>query len=198
MDWITTGGAFIAFIIIGFILLIFMPKAKVFFDQYVEEIKVFDDAYDDIKKEIEAVDIKDANVIPIYGNGEIKDTRFPKLYNTLRYLPNVRYAGIINVKPKYEQSKQYGFAPIANHTIRHFYTIKQSAALKSGIWVDGAKKFFTEKEWILADMSREHSIFNRKKDNSIVVFIDIDRPLDMNAGNSPNTKIEADDIISKF
>ena len=45
----------------------------------------------------------------------------------------------------------------------YFYTIQESAGHKSGIWIDGEKRFFTEKEWICGDMSREHSLFNKDK-----------------------------------
>jgi hypothetical protein len=53
MDWIVTIATVLAFIIVGFILLIFMPKPKVFFDPYVNEIKNFAPEHDRIKKEIE-------------------------------------------------------------------------------------------------------------------------------------------------
>jgi hypothetical protein len=194
MEWIMNISIAIAFIIVGFLLFVFMPKPQVFFDPYVEEIHILNDNFTDIKKEID--EFADLNpVIPIYGNGIVKDLRFKKLYELLRCIPHIRYVGLLNIKPKFEQKKQYGYARIADDTIRFFYTIKQSSALKSGIWVDGAKKFFKENEWICADVSREHSLFNKNKKNySTVLFLDIDRI--SGKGNSPN--LEIDEILSVF
>jgi hypothetical protein len=197
MNWIVTIATVLAFIIVGFILLVFMPKPKVFFDPYIGEIKHFPLEHDQLKKEIE--DIADQSpVIPIFGNGIVFSDKYPILYGLTRSLPYVRYVGIINIKPKFEQVKQYGWARNADNTIRHFYTISHSAAQKSGIWVDGAKKFFYEKEWVIADMSREHSLFNKNKNsNTVLVFVDIDR-IDINQGNSPNTDVEKDEVLKMF
>ena len=197
MNWLLTIATLLAFIIVGFMLLVFMPKPQVFFDPYLLEINNITAIHDDIAAEIKTVNDM-SPVIPIFGNGEIYDRRFPQIYEALRTIPFVRYAGIINVKPKFDQKKQYGYARNANNTIRHFYTITQSAAHKSGIWVDGAKKFFCEKEWILADMSRENSLFNKNKtDYSIVIFIDIDR-ININPGNSPNVDVDQDEVLKMF
>lgn len=197
MDWIYTVASVLAFIIIIFILVIFMPKPKVFFDVYIDGTKNFEYKHDVIKKEI--TDVKnEAPVIPIFGNGTIYETKYPETYELLRSLPFVRYAGIINIKPKFEQVRQYGLNTNANNTVRYFYTISHSATQKSGIWVDGAKKFFYEKEWIVADISREHSLFNKnKKSYTTVLFIDIDR-CDINIGNSPNTDVTKDEVLSVF
>lgn len=197
MDWIYTIATVLALIIIVFILVIFMPKPKVFFDVDINETKNFEHKHDQIKKEIE--DAKNNSpVIPIFGNGEIFETGYPVIYELLRSLPFVRYAGIINIKPKFEQVKQYGLNSNANNTVRYFYTISHSATQKSGIWVDGAKKFFYEKEWIVADMSREHSLFNKnKKSYTTVLFVDIDR-CNINPGNSPNNDVTKDEVLSVF
>lgn len=197
MNWLLTVATVLAFIIIIFILLIFMPKPKVFFDVYIDDTKNFAHQHDLIKEEIEKIN-DESPVIPIFGNGEIFDDRYPVIYDLLRSLPFVRYAGIINIKPKFEQIKQYGWANNADNTVRYFYTISHSAAQKSGIWVDGAKKFFYEKEWIVTDVSREHSLFNKnKKASTVVLFIDIDR-CDINKGNSPNTDVSKDEVLKMF
>lgn len=197
MDWIFTVATVLAFIIIVFILMIFMPKPKVFFDVYIDGTKNFEHKHDLIEKEVNDTH-DDSPVIPIFGNGEVFDKRYPVIYELLRSLPFVRYAGIINIKTKFEQVRQYGWANNANNTLRYFYTISHSAAQRSGIWVDGSKKFFYSKEWIVADVSREHSLFNKnKKDPTIVLFVDIDR-CDINPGNSPNTEVEKDEVLKLF
>jgi hypothetical protein len=190
MNWIFAIATLVAFIIIGFILLIFMPKAQVFFDLNIPELKNLETNHDEIKKEV-LDNLKDPikPVIPIYGDREIKSIDYPRLYEILQTIPDIRYAGILNLKPKFNQIKQYGFAPVSNYTLRCFYTLSQSATHKSGVWIDGQTKFFTEKEMICGDMSREYSLFNKNRYNySTVLFIDIDRSDHDNTGNSPNNE----------
>ncbi len=197
MDWVVTVGAVLAFIIVGFILLVFMPKPKVFFDPYIDEVKNFAIEHDAIKKEIEDAG-NQSPVIPIFGNGEVFTDKYPVVYELARSLPFVRYLGIINIKPKFDQVKQYGWANNSDNTIRYYYTVNHSAARKSGLWVDGAKKFFYEKDWVVADVSREHSLFNKNKHKyTTLIFIDIDR-VDIKKGNSPNTDVTKDEVLKIF
>ena len=197
MNWIFTVATVLAFIIVVFILLIFMPKPKVFFDIYIEGTENFNKQHAQIEKEVK--DVGDVSpVIPIFGNGAIVDTRFPVIYELLRSLPFVRYAGLINIKPKFEQVRQYGWDINSNNTIRYYYAITHSAAQKSGIWIDGQKKFFYSNEWIVGDISREHSLFNKnKKESTVVLFIDVDR-CDINKGNSPNSDVSKDEVLRVF
>lgn len=198
MDLVFTIGLVIILLVVGFFLFIFMPKPTVFFDPYTNTIQVFAPNHDTIAEEIAAAKC-DNPVIPIYGFGEIKSTRYPKLYELLRAVPYVRFAGLINIKPKFYQAREYGVDRVANHTIRYFYTIKESAGQKSGVWIDGTRKFFSEKTWICGDMSREHALFNKDKQRSTtVLFIDIDRHDSIHEGRSPNHDIKKDEIIKIF
>ena len=175
-----------------------MPKPKVFFDSYTNATTLFPQNHDELAKEILDQGVEKP-VIPIYGFGEVKSEDFPKTYQMLRSMPYVRFAGIINLKPHFNQDREYGYNVVANHTIRYFYTIKHSATNKSGIWIDGECRFFTEKEWICGDMSREHSLFNKnKKLYTTVLFIDIDRHESIHDGCSPNSDLSKDEVLKLF
>lgn len=198
MTWLLTVSLVIVFIVVGLMFFIFMPKPTVFFQPYTDATKLFVQEHDDIYLEIMNDDTT-TPVIPIYGMGITRTFKYPKLYELLRSVPYVRYAGIINLKPQFEQIREYGFDNVTDHTIRHFYTIKQSGTNKSGIWIDGEKRFFSEKEWILGDMSREHSLFNKnKEDYTTVVFIDVDRHESIHPGRSPNSDIKKDEVLKVF
>jgi hypothetical protein len=198
MDWITTGSIFVILITISLIFFIFTPKLKVFFDCDVYNLDILEKNADVIEEEFNKTESNSA-IIPIYGNGEIKNTDYPKIYDIISQIPNIKYAGIIILKPRFEQVKQYGYYENADNTLRYFYCIKHSAAQKSGIWIDGEKKFFYTKELICGDMSRENSLFNKNKDyETVVLFLDIDRNEDVKKGRSPNTEISNDEILSVF
>lgn len=198
MSWVVTCSLFVLCCVLGLMFFIFMPKPQVFFDSYLSELKHFSTVHDDITQELDNNPC-DWPVIPIYGRGTIYNNNYPVIYNLLRSVPNVRYAGIINIKPKFEQMREYGFDEVSNHTIRHFYTIKQSSHNKSGIWIDGEKRFFNEQEWILGDMAREHALFNKNKDSyTVVLFVDIDKPATYNIGRSPNDQINKDEVLKVF
>lgn len=178
-------------------LFFFMPKPKVFFDPYTDTISIFRNQHDKIKEEI--LSKNGSPIVPIYGFGEIISREYPETYQLLRCMPYVRFAGILTLKPKFQQAKEYTVASVADHTIRYFYTIQESAGHKSGIWIDGEKRFFDEKEWICGDMSREHSLFNKDKERtSVVLFIDIDRHQNIHEGRSPNSDIKKDEILRMF
>lgn len=198
MPSIFTIAIFIILIVIGLLFFLFMPKVTVFFKPYTDTVDIFKNNYDEIKKEIDLVNDNNP-VIPIYGFNKIQSYKFPKTYGFLQCLPCVQSAGIINLKPVFQQVKQYGFAPSANGTIRYFFTINESCAGKSGIWVDGEKRFFSEKEWICADMSREHSLFNKDRwQTTTVLFVDIDRHESIPNGKSPNDDIKKDEVLKIF
>ncbi len=198
MDWLFTVSIVIILLIAGFMLFFFMPKPRVFFDPYTDTTNILTQNHEVLRREIIDNPCTDV-VVPIYGFGEIRSHDYPETYKLLRCMPYVRFAGILRIKPQFYQVREYGYAGVANHTIRYFYTIKESAGHKSGVWIDGEKRFFTEKEWICGDMSREHAIFNRDKErNSVVLFIDIDRHQNIHEGRSPNQDIKKDQIIKMF
>ena len=124
--------------------------------------------------------------------------KYFKLYEQIRAIPLVHYAGLINLKSDFTEKTTYGYAPVANNTLRYFYPFKVSATRKCGITVDGQRKFFNEGVWVCADVSREHSLFNQSLyENSIILFIDISRenaPL----GISDNYDISSDSILAAF
>lgn len=199
MNWIMTISIFIVLLIVFFAFMFFMPKPKVFFDADIKELQYIIQWHDQVVAEVAKNNKMDSAVIPIYSKGNIHDTRFPMLYTALSLIPNIQYMGLINIKEDFSQKKKYGYNKITDSTLRYFYTLTASGTRKSGIWIDGERKFFNEKEWIVADMSRENSLFNKDKYSSTtVVFLDIIRPEWIGNGASPNTDINKDDIAKMF
>ena len=124
--------------------------------------------------------------------------KYPKLYERIRAIPLVHYAGLVILKPDFTEKTTHGYAPVANHTLRYFYPFKVSATRKCGITVDGQRKFFNEGVWVCADVSREHSLFNQSLyENSIILFIDVSRE-NIPLGISTNNDILSDVILAAF
>jgi hypothetical protein len=196
MYWVYKVAIIIILIVVGIMLFIFMPKVQVFFDitdpvfEYVAENHK--KIYKEVKKQ------KNNNsVIPIFADNRIKNYNYPITYDIIRVIPNIYNFGIINIKANFEQNKQNGCSPMTDDTLRYFYCIKQSAARKSGIWIDGQIKFFQENDWVCGDVSRENSLFNKHKtDKTIILFIDIKRPDHIRKSKSINTDIIKDEILS--
>jgi hypothetical protein len=200
MNWVIAFAIVLILTIVFFVLFIFSPKPTVFFDPFIDKIELedFSKSIDYIKKEIEDSKIE-LPVIPLLYKNTLISKKFPIITNLITNISDVTYAGIIKLKPKFEQIKQYGYAVNANNVLRYFFCVEQSATNKSGIWIDGSKKFFNNNEWICADISREHSLFNKNKDsNTTVLFFDVMRPDSINKGNSPNTDIEKDEVLKAF
>jgi hypothetical protein len=197
MDWLYAICIVLVLLVVGFMMFIFMPKPIVFFEPYTNCIEVFKDKHDIIKAEI-TTDIT-TPIIPIYGFNEIKSDKYPETYKLLRCLPYVKIAGILNLRKKFSQVSSYSYAPVANETIRYFYTVDGTGSNKAGIWIDGEKRFFEDKTWICGDMSKEHSLFNNDKYKSCsILFIDIDRHENIKKGSSKNMDLASDEIISQF
>lgn len=188
----------IVLLIVGFAFLFFMPKPQVFFESYSNVTTIWPNFHDKITEEINKIN-DTSPLIPLYGFGVIHDNRYEFVLEMLRSMPYVRFAGIINLRPSFNQTSCYGFADVANHTIRYFYTVTESACNKSGIWIDGEKRFFSEKTWLCGDMSREHYLFNKDKyEKTTIIFIDIDRHPDIREGRSPNSSLAKDEILNFF
>lgn len=199
MEWLIALSSIIVLIVITFVFLFFMPKPVVFFtpDQYI--MNVLQSNKEIIESETKKANKQVNSVIPIYGLNKIHSYDYPEIYNILLSIPYLKTAGILNLKPEFQSNRIYGFNEVANNSIRYFYTIEESACYKSGIWIDGEKKFFIRNECICGDMSREHALFNNDKlSYTTVLFIDIDRPEEIHKGNSPNTDITKDEIINLF
>lgn len=124
--------------------------------------------------------------------------KYPKIYERIRAIPLVHYAGLVILKPDFTEKTTHGYAPVANHTLRYFYPFKVSATRKCGITVDGQRKFFNDGVWVCADVSREHSLFNQSLyENSIILFIDVSRE-NIPLGISTNNDILSDVILAAF
>jgi hypothetical protein len=197
-DWhnyIYTGALCIVLVIIGFFFFFFMPSSTVFYNKQGPD---WSGMYGVLLAEV--INQSD-HIVPIYGHkpsGELVITdKFPLLYEKIREIPDVYYAGLINLKPEFVSATIHGYAPIANQTLRYFFPFRVSGTRKSGVVVDGQRKFFTEGIWICADVSRENSIFNNSLyDSCIILFIDVMR--DISLGVSQNHDIRTDHILRAF
>jgi hypothetical protein len=208
MSILTTISLIIIFIIVGLLLFIFMPKPQVFFDA-TQYNNLFDNLINQ-NNENNKLDLSgltdeilqntELPVVCILQDGKyLHNGKYPKLEALLNNIPLCKYAGIINLNPKFEQVAEYSYNLVSNDTLRCFYTIKQSGNNKSGIWIDGEKRFFSEKSCILGDMSREHYLFNKHKINkTTVLFLDLERPSNIKKGCSPNLDINKDEILKTF
>jgi hypothetical protein len=197
-DWhnyIYTGALCIVLVIIGFFFFFFMPSSTVFYNKPGPDWSAM---YGVLLAEV--IDHGDP-IVPIYGrdtSGELVITdKFPLLYEKIREIPDVYYAGLINLKPEFVSATIHGYAPVANQTLRLFYPFKVSGTRRSGVVVDGQRKFFAEGTWICADVSRENSIFNNSSyDACVILFIDVMR--DVALGVSQNYDIKTDHILRAF
>lgn len=195
MDWsaIATG---IAFVICGILLWVFMPKAKVFYDvENTIDENDCDKILSEIKKETPIEQLE--HFTPLYYDEEFCEKNYgvQDLLNKIPY--EIRTVALIRIPPRFRQKKQWGIASYANHILRCYVTLQHSATKKSGIWVDGEKKFFSNGCLICFDPTREHSLFNTfGYESAVVLMIDIVRNI---PGNSPNIiDLEKDEIYAAF
>lgn len=203
MDIFTTTCVVIVLIILVVCCSLFLPRAHVFYDMYFVN-NVIDTTrfnHNTIYKEL-TDEQKTPPVVPVFAAdkddlGKVYFTNCTNLLESLSSVDNLKYAGIINLKSDFEQKVQRGYAPNANKTLRYFLPLRCPCVNKSGIWVNGEKRFFHEGEWICADMSRDNSLFNKYRyENAIVLFMDIEkRPT---PGISQNDKLDDDEILKCF
>jgi hypothetical protein len=175
----------ITIILITFILLICMPKPKCYFDvdeickellPIIENEQLVPELMELFEKQTEKTDRTHHY---IYNDNQvtIDTSSISTSYDLFRTIPNVRNILVVKLNGSTDISKKKGSATLSNNTLRCVLPLKISGAKKSGIWVDGETKFFTEGEWIIYDNSREHSVFNKhKRRESYILVIDIDRP----------------------
>jgi hypothetical protein len=130
---------------------------------------------------------------------EYQESDFPTVMELTKGLKNVVLVGAIKVGKQFQQSKYCGYAAHSNTTLRYFYIIDSPGINRTGIWIDGEKRFFNENQWICGDVSKETSLFNKDKYNyAYLLFIDILRPETIKKGESSNMDIEKDEIAKCF
>ncbi len=198
MNYLLIIAIIIVAVITTFLLLIFLPRPKCFysFDEVYKDMasvnpELSDNEIsrlfqDDANKEIKSKTsdgqsdkkIRELQVIDIYKDNEllIDMVDYPMLNNLLLQLPDLRAVSIINLPAKYRERKEKG-PEISNTTLRAVLPIQISGVKKSGIWCDGETRLFNEKQWVIYDNSREHSIFNKHKQLATrILVVDIERP----------------------
>ena len=180
-DYATVIAIIVIIIVITFLLVIFLPKPKCYFDtkKICKELLLLNESHmENLKKELIPL-LDNETYVHVYSDNTLAiDTKtISTSYDLFRSIPYVRNITLVKLDPKLDMNKSKGSSNLANHTIRCALALKCSGAQKSGIWVDGEMKFFTEAEWIIYDNSREHSIFNKhKRLHTYLLIIDIDRP----------------------
>lgn len=197
-DYIIIIAVVIVLVIVTFLLLIFMPRPKCYFDtnDICKELLLLskEEQFKKIKEELSTLE---GDHIEIYKNNLTSNisTSIPETYELLRSIPNVRQVFLTKLDKKTEVDKHKGSEShvFTNNTIRCVLPIKIPGAKKSGIWVDGETKIFTEGEWTVYDNSREHSMFNKHKRLPLyLLVVDIDRSDHIPIG------IATEDIQSKL
>lgn len=183
MNYLFVGRVVVALIAITFLLLIFMPTPNCFFsfDEIDNSMLVFcvEPVFEKLVKEIDGATYDNNGVRMLYQNGQLHDNMeaHPELYELLRTIPDIERAFLKHVTKKTKSVKRKGSANISNKSLRCVLPIDIPAAKKSGIWVDGEKKFFRDMEWVIYDNSREHSYYNKHKRLDLyILVVDVARP----------------------
>jgi hypothetical protein len=147
---------------------LYMPSTTVFYD--ASSLPYCEDTIS-VKKQLPTT-----TVTPMYYN-EALTADYPAVWDIIEAFPyDVKAAGIIKLNELFEQKPNNCWDEIGNSCIRAFYCIKQPAIRGSGIWVNGETRFFEENQWVIADCSREHSMFNRNRMRPCyLLFIDFTR-----------------------
>jgi len=188
MGYIYIFAIVIILFIATFLIIIFFPKPRCYFDPYdtCKELLILSEEkqFEKIKKEIVEFEQQHTSskshvtTIKLYHNDimhdDIKD--IPNTYELLRTIPNLHAVYIKIIPPRVKTPKCKG-SQITNKTLECILPVKISAARKSSIWNDGETKFFVEDNIIIHDASREHMLVNKhKKNNTVILVLIIDRP----------------------
>lgn len=177
----------IAFVVVTILMLIIMPKAKCYFDMgdIDKETKIAmktltqEPHFNDLLEEANKAIYNEAGVCNLYDNEAIYETKqFPRTWNLLLSVPDVCCAFFATIKNNTKHTKKrIGSSQTANSTIRCVLPLKIPGTRKSGTWVDGETKFYTDGEWLMYDDSRENSYFNEHRRGDVVLLVvDINRP----------------------
>lgn len=187
MDYLFVGSVVVALIAITFLLLIFMPTPNCFFSfesigESMDELNS-----DTFKKIVEEVHTTYDNngVRMLYQNGQLHKNMesHPVLYDMLLTVPHLERAFLKHITKKTKSPKQKGSANTSNKSLRCILPIDIPAAKKSGIWVDGEKKFFSDGIWVIYDNSRESSYYNKHKRLDLyILVVDVSRPVSIPMG----------------
>ncbi len=147
---------------------LYMPSATVFYD--ASSLPYCEDTIS-VKKQL-----PHEVVTPMYY-GSALTAEYPAVWDIIEAFPyDVKAAGIIKLNELFEQKPNVTWDEIGNSCLRAFYCIKQPAIRCAGIWVNGETRFFEENQWVIADCSREHSMFNRNRMRPCyVLFVDFTR-----------------------
>jgi hypothetical protein len=184
-------GIVLSLIVVTFLLLIFMPTPKCYFDfdDIGNELAKFTEEtyFDKILSECGDINYDNNNVCMLYQNNKLhcNMSSHPQLYNLLKTVPDIERVFFKQITPTTETPKKRGSTNISNHTLRCVLPIHQPTANKSSMWLDGESRFYSSKKWIIYDDSRESSMHNKHKNKSLdLLVVDITRPIKIPVGIS--------------
>jgi hypothetical protein len=184
--YVQAVGVVVLLIIVTLMLNILMPIPPCYFTVPDVNRKLYwlsdPSSHTDLDAELKASEYDEDGRVLLYVDGEVGPgaSTNPYTYDVLQKIDGVQQVFIQRVsKNSRARTQPFRQGPIdpANHTLRCVLPISVSATKRSGIWVDGQKKFFTEKEWLIYDDSRKNQVFNNHRNNpTALLVVDIDRP----------------------
>ena len=140
-------------------------------------------------------------VFPFRGLGKWFDrngSRCPKTYEILKSLPGIGASTFSRMGPSTVIKPHHGWADVADAYLRCHFGLVIPVDL-SGVWVEGEVRFHKAGDIIVFDDSKAHTGFNRSDGLRAILILDIERPLWVPRGNSPQ-QVTGDlmDLVDAF
>lgn len=184
MDYLLCIAIVIVLCVATFLILIFIPKHKVFYSTDIcKELENLSDKeyFIKLKEELTKFNEKHPStdeIVLLYDGVNVHNDMHECMftYELLRTVPCLTKCYLRTVKNKTKSKKKNGGVE-SNNVLECILPINISAAKKSSLWNDGETKFFDDGTWIIHDSSREHLYQNKhKRINTLLLILHIDRP----------------------
>ena len=109
---------------------------------------------------------------------------------------SIKSAFLARLKFKSRTDELCGWRQLTNKTLRCILPIytPMDDIDQCGVSCDGNTKKLDPGEWIIMDASKKHYFYNKRKRDSIMLCLDIERPDNMPHGNS-SRKLKKDDLL---
>lgn len=179
-------------LIIGLILLICLPRPTVFYEKVIP-IELFSD-FENLRSEIISYINNDKPIIPLKHNYSNQLPLLHKYIQELSRYTTVYHIGIIKLPSKFNQQIQQHTR--LNSMLRCILCLDHSTYYKTGISVDGQKRFFNTGKWVIYDASKVNFLFNVDNyETTTLLWIDFDRK---NICKNGICKINCDELIDTY
>jgi beta-hydroxylase len=187
-------------------------KDKLFYNskEINNNLKKIDKYKDQILKEVEIVyyyNQSDWNVWPekyLYNNQDgwkifpffafgiwVKENceKCPTIFNFIKKIKGLKLATLSKLKAGTKLEKHKGWASHSNYVIRCHYglIVPEESYVYVEDNLDKTKyeiKYHKKFEWLIFDDSKTHYAENKSKSDRIILILDVDRPNDIEIGNS--------------